>query len=136
VRGEDDYNGQKYLVDELCAIAKDHDIHIHLVHHIKKLASEEQTPGKFDAKGSGAITDQVDNMLIHWRNKSKEIARQTEPAKYNAADPDALLICTKQRNGEWEGRIQLWFDERTNQFLANQGDRPVNFEVWPHAAWS
>lgn len=136
VRGEDDYNGQKYLVDELCAIAKDHDIHIHLVHHIKKLSSEEQTPGKFDAKGSGAITDQVDNMLIHWRNKSKEIAKQTNSKDYNPADPDALLICTKQRNGEWEGRIQLWFDPKTNQFLKNQSARPVNFEAWPHVPWA
>lgn len=44
VRGEDDYNGQKYLVDELCAIAKDHDIHIHLIHHIKKLMNEGDGP--------------------------------------------------------------------------------------------
>ena len=42
VKNEDDYNGQKYVVDELCAIAKDHEMHIHLIHHIKKLANEEQ----------------------------------------------------------------------------------------------
>jgi twinkle protein len=101
VKGEDDYNGQKYLVDELCAIAKDHDMHIHLIHHIKKLASEDQTPGKFDAKGSGAITDQVDNMLIHWRNKKKEGDREVGK-KVSEEEPDALLICSKQRNGEWE----------------------------------
>ena len=136
VRGEDDYNGQKYLVDELCAIAKDHDIHIHLIHHIKKLMNEGMVPGKFDAKGSGSITDQVDNMLIHWRNKPKEIALQTGEASYNPADPDAMLICAKQRNGEWEGRIQLWLDPKTNQFMQNQNDRPVNFDTWPHVAWS
>lgn len=134
VKGEDDYNGQKYLVDELCAIAKDHDMHIHLIHHIKKLASEEQTPGKFDAKGSGAITDQVDNMLIHWRNKGKEIAAQTGKGA-NPDEPDALLICTKQRNGEWEGRVQLWFDQDTQQFKGAMGDRAVNFDSWPHRPW-
>ena len=135
VKGEDDYNGQKYLIDEFCAIAKDYDTHIHVVHHIKKLSSEDQTPGKFDAKGSGAITDQVDNMLIHWRNKAKEADAQ-EPFPKLGAEPDALLICTKQRNGEWEGRIQLWFDAQTQQFLANPGDRPVNFDAWPHRSWS
>lgn len=93
-------------------------------------------PGKFDAKGSGSITDQVDNMLIHWRNKPKEIALQTGEASYNPADPDAMLICAKQRNGEWEGRIQLWLDPKTNQFMQNQNDRPVNFDTWPHVAWS
>jgi twinkle protein len=135
VKGEDDYNGQKYLVDELCAIAKDHDCHIHLIHHIKKLASEDQTPGKFDAKGSGAVTDQVDNMLIHWRNKAKEAAYQVGKIG-DPNEPDALLICAKQRNGEWEGRIQLWFDPESNQFLGGRNDRPVNFESWPHRPWS
>src|SRR5690606_36186993 len=114
----------------------DYDIHIHVVHHIKKLLNEGTVPGKFDAKGSGAITDQVDNMLIHWRNKPKEIALQTGDKNYNPTDPDAMLICTKQRNGEWEGRIQLWLDSKTNQFLAHQNDRPVNFESWPHVAWA
>lgn len=135
VKGEDDYNGQKYLVDELCAIAKDYDMHIHLVHHIKKLSSEDQTPGKFDAKGSGAITDQVDNMLIHWRNKKKEVAAQCGES-FDPNEPDALLICTKQRNGEWEGRIQLWFDSETHQFKKHAGDRPVSFDSFPHRPWA
>lgn len=134
VRGEDDYNGQKYLVDELCSIAKDHDMHIHLVHHIKKLASEDQTPGKFDAKGSGAITDQVDNMLIQWRNKAKEMDAQEDHPKLTQ-EPDAMLICAKQRNGEWEGRINLWFDKKTQQYLGESYDKPVSFELWPHRPW-
>jgi twinkle protein len=41
VSGEDDYNSQKSFVDELTALARDHNVHIHLVHHIRKLASEE-----------------------------------------------------------------------------------------------
>ena len=135
VKGEDDYNGQKYLVDELCAIAKDHEMHIHLIHHIKKLANEETVPGKFDAKGSGAITDQVDNMLIHWRNKEKETKRALEEP-IDESDPDAMLICTKQRNGEWEGRIHLWFDKESQQFVENLGCRPVAFDIWPHRPWS
>jgi len=135
VKSEDDYNGQKYLIDELCAIAKDHDMHIHMVHHIKKLASEDQTPGKFDAKGSGAITDQVDNMLIHWRNKKKELDEQVGKA-VAVDEPDAMLICTKQRNGEWEGRITLWYDRASQQFKESAGNRPVSFDVWPHQPWS
>ena len=135
VKNEDDYNGQKYVVDELCAIAKDHEMHIHLIHHIKKLANEEQTPGKFDAKGSGAITDQVDNMLIHWRNKGKEGAIKRGES-HDASEPDALLICAKQRNGEDEPLIQLWFDKETHQFVGNHGDRPVSFDSWPHRAWA
>lgn len=135
VKGEDDYNGQKYLVDELCSIAKDHDMHIHLIHHIKKLSSEDQVPGKFDAKGSGAVTDQVDNMLIHWRNKAKESAIKCGES-FDASEPDAVLRCAKQRNGEDEPIISLWFDRDTQQFKGAQFDRPVSFDSWPHRPWA
>jgi twinkle protein len=40
VSGEDDYNAQKSFVDELTSLARDHNVHIHLIHHIRKLQSE------------------------------------------------------------------------------------------------
>lgn len=124
VAGEDDYNGQKKFVDELTAIARDHQIHIHLVHHIRKPSDESHKPSKYDYKGSGAITDQVDNVISVWRNKAKEKDReQNKPIK--ETDPDALLICDKQRNGEWEGSIGLWFDKPSMQYVGNAGDEPL-----------
>ena len=124
VSGEDDYNGQKMFVDELTAIARDYQIHIHLVHHIRKPADESHKPSKYDYKGSGAITDQVDNVISVWRNKAKEKDReQNKPIK--DTDPDALLICDKQRNGEWEGSIGLWFDKPSMQYVGNAGDEPL-----------
>ena len=72
VGAEDDYNGQKAFVDELTSIARDHDMHIHLVHHIRKPNDESHKPNKYDYKGTGAITDQVDNVVSVWRNKPKE----------------------------------------------------------------
>lgn len=77
VAGEDDYNGQKAFVDELTAIARDYQMHIHLVHHIKKPVNEEHKPNKYDFKGSGSITDQVDNVISVWRNKPKERSRES-----------------------------------------------------------
>jgi twinkle protein len=132
VAAEDDFNGQKMLVDELTAIARDYSMHIHLVHHIRKLSSEEQTPDKTDVKGSGSITDQVDNLLLVWRNKKKE--RDAQAGKAVAEnEPDGLLICDKQRNGEWEGRIALWFDKRSQQFVHAPGAQPLTLYNWPHA---
>lgn len=118
VKGEDDYNGQKAFVDELCAIARDHSMHIHLVHHIRKLENELKKPDKTDVKGTGAITDQVDNILLVWRNKSE--ARKP-------AEPDAALICCKQRHGEWEGGVNLWFDRDSQQYLEASDAVPINF---------
>lgn len=124
VSGEDDYNGQKAFVDEMTAIARDHQIHVHLVHHIKKPANEDYKPNKYDYKGSGAITDQADNVISVWRNKSKEKAREVGK-QVNDADPDCLLICDKQRNGDWEGSIGLWFDRNSQQYVGSAGDEPI-----------
>lgn len=124
VASEDDYNGQKMFVDELTAIARDHGIHIHLVHHIRKPADENHKPSKYDYKGTGAITDQVDNVISVWRNKAKEKKREEGKAA-DEKEPDALLICDKQRNGEWEGSIGLWFDRQSMQYVGNAGDEPL-----------
>jgi len=130
VADEDDYNGQKRLVDELTAIARDYGIHIHLVHHIKKPANEDHKPTKYDYKGSGAITDQVDNVISVWRNKVKEKARE-DGKQVSDGEPDALLICDKQRHGEWEGKIGLWFHKDSMQYLSMAGEDPLALYLHP-----
>lgn len=128
--GEDDYNAQKGFVDSLTAAARDFGIHIHLVTHARKQADEKTPPGKMDVKGSGAITDQVDNVFTLWRNKPKEREMQ-EGKNFDPKAPDALLICDKQRNGEWEGRVSLWFAPMSQQFGENGAARPVVFNFLP-----
>lgn len=127
VSGEDDFNGQKAFVDELCSIARDVNIHIHLVHHIKKPTTEGAKPTKYDFKGTGAITDQPDNVIAVWRNKDKE--RKLQDGKnVPATDPDTLLIVDKQRNGEgWEGNIGLYYHSASQQFLPGHGMEPMRF---------
>lgn len=129
VAGEDDYNGQKLFVSELTAIARDYQVHIHLVHHIKKPPSEDHKPGKYDFRGTSAVTDQVDNVIVVWRNKAKERKREVGLLMHEAdfKEPDQLLICDKQRNGEWEGVIGLWFHKKSQQYLASRGDQPLQF---------
>jgi twinkle protein len=110
VRGTDDYNGQKEFVDSLTACARDYNVHIHLVVHLKKGEGDERMPTRMDISGTAAISDLVDNVILVWRNKKKE--RDADMGKVvNADDPDTVLICDKQRNGEWEGRIKLWYDK-------------------------
>lgn len=121
VRGEDDYNGQKDFVTDLCAVAQETGVHVHLIHHTKKPADDTHRPNRFDAKGSGAISDQVDNVFTVWRNKPKERALENERLEEAAREEweakfDALWICDKQRHGEWEGSIGLWFNARSMSF--------------------
>ena len=107
IRAEDDHNGQKEFVDQLCAIAKDCDIHVHLVHHLKKPAKESDMPDKHDTKGSGSITDQIDNLFMVWRNKPKEAAFRAQGDLSNKkSEADCYLLCRKQRNYEGNGDAQ------------------------------
>lgn len=104
VGGEDDYNAQKDFVVKLCDLAMALNIHIHLVHHVRD-GDETKVPNRYQAKGSKAISDNVHNSLIVWSNKQ------------NLDDqPDVILKCDKQRNGEWEGSIAIDFNKQNLQF--------------------
>ena len=127
VNAEDDYNQQKYFVDELTALARDHNVHIHLIHHVRKLQSEEIAPNKNDLKGSGSIADQVDNVLIMWRNKKKSNMLRAGD-RVDPAMPDAYLMCEKQRNGEAEEMYALWFNAASQQFVEDLGLGPMDFD--------
>ncbi len=122
---EDDLTGQKLFIDALCTIARDTGMHIHLVAHSRKAKDEKEPPGKMDVKGSGSITDQVDNVIVWWRNKAKEADIQAgKPVERSS--PDALLLIEKQRNGEYEGRGGFWFDRDSLQFLQTPDQHPAD----------
>lgn len=122
---EDDYTAQKLFIDALCTIGRDTGMHVHLVAHSRKARDETQAPGKMDIKGSGSITDQVDNVIIWWRNKPKEAASQAgSPADRN--NPDAAMVIGKQRNGEFEGKLGFFFDQDSLQFLQAPDQHPAD----------
>lgn len=131
---EDDYKGQKAFVDALCDFKARHDCTVHLVAHNRKGEDERHAPGKLDVKGTGAITDLADTCLSVWRNKIKEEkmqkAKTDEEREEQAEHPDALLSCDKQRNGDWEGKIALWFDRSSLQYLESERSRPTRFVPW------
>ncbi len=114
---EDDFEGQHRLVQELIDFKNEFDCHLHLVAHARKGADETRAPRKLDVKGSGAITQLADNVFSVWRNKAKE-----EGA--DASAPDAMLYCDKQRDGEWEGSIALWFDVASFQYREREHGKP------------
>jgi twinkle protein len=127
VAAEDAYNEQKYFIDELCALARDHQIHVHLVHHIRKLSNEENMPSKTDIKGTGAIADQVDNVFLVYRNKKKEHDIQSGK-DVDPATPDLVLMCEKQRNGEFEGWFPMWYHKDSQQFVDRFGGVAMAFD--------
>lgn len=123
--GEDDYTAQKMFVDRICTVARDTGMHIHFVAHSRKGKDEKTPPGKMDVKGTGSITDQVDNVITWWRNKAKEDAARSGE-ELDDSQPDALLVCDKQRNGNWEGKVGFWFEPASLQFVESANRMPMD----------
>lgn len=119
--GEDDYNGQKAFVDRLMEFAGEHDVHVHLVVHMRKRDDENKIPGKMDIKGTGAITDMVHNVFIWWRNKPKE---EDNKPQY---DFDAALNCVKQRETGVEPLLGFYWHGESCQFLNSEYDPPKEY---------
>lgn len=107
VADEDAYNEQKKFVGRLHTLARDLNVHIHLITHARKREDETKRPGKMDNKGSGAMVDQTDNFIAVFKIPKKD---------ESDTGPDCALYFDKARNGEWEGSVALWFDSATLQF--------------------
>ena len=135
---EDDYNGQKAFIEQLCDFKNQNDVHVFLVTHPRKGESEEKPVGKMDVKGTGAITDLLDNLVTVWRNKKKEELNErinrfpnielNEKDEKLLASPNTLLSVDKQREGEgWCGKVPVEFNAYTNQFLSSDKHTPFNY---------
>ena len=123
VAGEDDYNAQKEFMASAVSLAIELDIHIHIIHHVRKAQDEFARQTKYDIKGSGALTDLVPQIIMVSRNKKKEYEIQKcnsegiSPSPELISTPDVFLAVEKQRNGTgWEGNIALWFDPVSQQY--------------------
>ncbi len=124
---EEHLDEQKQLVTDLVRSAQELAMHVHLVAHMRKPASaggEEKPPGKYDLKGSSAISDQAANVIAVWANKEKEARVRDGRAMPADPEPDALVSVLKQRNGEGEGAVKLWFDRPSMRFVDDPEMRP------------
>jgi len=124
----DDYNGQRRFIDKLTDFAKTFDVHVFLVAHTRKSHDDSKPGGRMDVKGSGALTDLVDTVLIWWRNRAKEESIRNEGVNdLISRKPDAIVTCEKQRNGEDEPRVMLWFNRRSGQFTESHNAQLIRY---------
>ena len=98
---EDDLNGQKAFANKMAVAARDLGIHIFLVAHSRKTASEDDGSSKFDVSGSSDITNLVDNVLSVHRNKKREreVAEGGIDEKIMSQSPCSVYLL-KQRHGQ------------------------------------
>jgi len=114
--GDKANEAQKDFIQNLIELAKRFDVHVWLVHHVRKGQSETEEINKYSIRGAAAITDNADNVILLCRNLAKEKKLENEYRRdVDESEGDSVLIVDKQRNGDWQGRIQLWFDKQTYQ---------------------
>jgi len=123
----DDYLAHQQLMGRISRFARDLNVHVMVVAHTRTPWQDERSPPKMgDVRGASALTDLADTVVAIWRNKPREHAIEGGFATPDLlAEPGCLLVTHKQRNGESEPIIRLWFDRASQQYVGNPGERPV-----------
>jgi twinkle protein len=111
---EESLEAQKLFVDKLAVTVRDLNIAVFLVAHTRKMKSEEEIPDATNIMGSSHIRNLCDNIICVWRNRYKE--KLIEEGKTSDDElkiiPDAKVFVQKQRNAQWEGSFNFWFDQK------------------------
>lgn len=124
----DDLDAQKKFIDKLSTYCKDTGLHLHLVCHNRKSSGQDGAEGQYAIKGASEISDMADNVFGVWRNRAKERAVQDGSATdAQHAEPDTVLSVEKQRHGDWEGRVLLWFHKGTLQYVGENTRDTIPF---------
>jgi twinkle protein len=141
----DDYNTQEAVIFRIVDWAMASNAHVHLVAHAKKGERDRGSPGIEDIKGAMEIGANAFNIISVWRDRKHEDAvslmASTDPtgaATLRNSKPGVIVNVAKQRNGDFEGKIGLWFDQQTYRYRSASDDaswkRQYLPENWSKAA--
>ena len=111
---EESLDAQKRLTNSLAVTCRDLNIHVFLVAHTRKMKDETEVPDATDLMGSSHIRNLSDSILCVWRNRYKE--KLIDEGKTSDDElkiiPDCKVFVQKQRNAQWEGSFNFWFDAK------------------------
>lgn len=117
--GNDHADKHQAFTNDCTLITRTTGMHIHLVGHCGKPERGDVGifPNRYALRGTGAVVDGVDNVLICWRNQPKEDKIEQEKADDEVyKEPDFILGVDKQKFGAYEGRFKYWLDRRVLRF--------------------
>jgi twinkle protein len=122
----DDYSGQEKAVYRLVDWAVSSNIHLHVVAHARKGGPQSGAPETEDIKGAMEIGANAFNILTVWRDRDHEENIRMAELKNDEKligelrkKPGVILNVAKQRNGDFEGKIGLWFDTKTYRYRSS-----------------
>jgi twinkle protein len=117
---QDDYNGQEKAVFQIVDWTIRNNVHTHMVAHARKSGPGQSAPVTEDIKGTMEIGANAFNILTVWRDRKHEEAMAAAKSDDERRDleqkPGVVLNIAKQRNGDFEGKVGLWFSQPTYQY--------------------
>lgn len=130
---DDDLAEQKRVINAFTAFAVRTQTHALVVHHLRKNPDDDHQRGnKMHLKGSGALMDMVDNIILVQRNRRKEDAMaKPDFAKMSDEDQreiresaDTWLKWEKCRNFDEEPLCGLYFDKAGHIWSEGRNEPP------------
>lgn len=125
----DDYNTQEAVIFRIVDWTMASNVHVHLVAHAKKGERDRGVPGIEDIKGAMELGANAFNIISVWRDRKFEenVASLASTDPSGAAElfnsrPGVMMNVAKQRNGDFEGKVGLWFDQKTYRYRSS-GDQ-------------
>lgn len=134
----DDYAGQEKAVFQIVDWTIRHNVHTHLVAHARKGEKGQGAPESEDVKGAMEIGANAFNIVSVWRNRRHEEEMKaaqegSELQRELQEKPGVLLNVAKQRNGDFEGKVGLWFDQETYRYNSSHDRGTWNSRRYPIA---
>jgi twinkle protein len=134
----DDYNTQEQAIYRLVDWAIANAAHVHLVAHARKGDRDRGAPEIGDVKGAMEIGANAFNIITVWRNRKLEeqikSAKTEDEREILMEKPAVILNVAKQRNGDFEGKIGLWFDQASYQYRSSHDSKILRRQYLENAA--
>lgn len=128
----DDYPAQVRFADQLSRTAKALNVHLHLIHHMKKPGSHSEDHSKSRIHGSSQLINNFHNCVTIWFNERRYEALQAQEKGAELTERqqteidkkhDQILTIRKQRNGVPFKSFGFYFDESSLQLIERDGQR-------------
>lgn len=130
---EEQLDVQKRFMQAMVRLARDTDLHVHLIAHARKpdRGDDSKPPTGYDIRGSSSIPDQAFNIASVWANRAKKTAIEGDRATEEVlAQPDAVILVDKQRNGAFEGKLAMWWDDGSFRFTNSRMAPLEPYPLW------
>lgn len=128
----EDYANQAFFMSQLVDMARNLNIHIHVITHNRKPQTIDtkhfdvyDDANQANIRGSSVIADLAFNIFCLSVDLKKQRQRHLGE-KVDESTPDLILRLNKHRNGFWQGQIKLWFDPNTLNYCETSDRIPLD----------